>query len=169
MEKGHVVWWVWFTLFQSDGCIRVRREVDEVVAVLWSGCRFNWSGLGSATLSSQNMMSADYLNQLNEQVFPSMDFFRPLRHGHIRRRHCHDSSCSNCERVVQGAWDIIFTHGLAETPESPDLNLGDNLWDVLETAARLSHHQYNEPANSAISLIIYSCFVTFAYDLICLY
>ena len=29
------------------------------------------------------------------------------------------SSCSNCERVVQWAWYIIFTHGLATTGSRP--------------------------------------------------
>ncbi len=41
MEEGHVVWW-WFTLFQSDGRIRVRREADEVMhpyrTSLWGQC-----------------------------------------------------------------------------------------------------------------------------------
>ena len=109
-----------FTLFQSDGGIRVRREADEVIhpswilstvqacggsAMIWGCC--SWSGLGSATLCVQRMRSADYLNILNDQVNPSMDiFFYPYQ-----RWQCQDSSGSDCERVVQGAWDIIFTHG----------------------------------------------------------
>ena len=73
------------TLFQSDGCIRVRREVDEVMhpsclettthtcggsVMIWGG--FSWS----AMLCAQKLRSADNLNILN-QVFPSMDFFFP--------------------------------------------------------------------------------------------
>ena len=46
-------------------------------------------------------------------------FFLPWWHGHIPRWQCQDSSGSNCERVVQGAWDIIFTHGLATTESRP--------------------------------------------------
>lgn len=55
-----------FTLFQSYGDIRVRREVDSVASL-------NLSFLGSAT----KRRSADYLTMLNDQVFPSMDFILP--------------------------------------------------------------------------------------------
>ena len=75
-----------FTLFQSDGYIGVRREVDEVrhpsclvptvqacrgSVMIWGCC--SWSGLGSETLCAQKMRLADYLNILNDQVFPLMD------------------------------------------------------------------------------------------------
>ena len=40
-------------------------------------------------------------------------------HGHIPRWQCQDSSGSDCERVVQGTWDIIFTHGLTTTESRP--------------------------------------------------
>ena len=92
------------------------------------GC-CSWSGLGSASLCAQRMRSGDYLNVLNDQVIPSMDFFLPWWHGHIPRWQYQDSIC---ERVVQEAWDNIFTHG----PQSADLKPIENLWDVLETALR---------------------------------
>ena len=146
VEEGHVVAdESRFTLFQSDGHIGARREADEVMqpsclvptvpacgggTMIWGCC--SWSGLASATLCAQRMRSADYLNIVNDQVTPSMDFFPPWWHGYTPRRQCQDSSGSNCERAVQGAWDIIFTHG----PQSADLNPTENLWDVLEKALR---------------------------------
>ena len=62
-------------------------------------------------------------------------FFLPWWHGHIPRWQCQDISGSNCERVVQGAWDIIFTHGLVTTVSRPEPH-----WEscvvVLERALR---------------------------------
>lgn len=50
---------------------------------------------------------------------PAMDFFLPWWHGHILRQQCRDSSGSNCPRVIHGAWDIIFTNGLATGVRNP--------------------------------------------------
>ncbi|GBL87934.1 hypothetical protein AVEN_192094-1 [Araneus ventricosus] len=77
-----------FSLFQNDGCTRVRREPHKAMdpsciiptvqanggsIMIW-GC-FNGSGLGSETLCDNKIKSQHYLNLLNDQVIPSMDFF----------------------------------------------------------------------------------------------
>ena len=67
-----------FTLFQSDGYIGVRREVDEVMhpsclVPTVQACRGSVMIWGSETLCAQKMRLADYLNILNDQVFPLMD------------------------------------------------------------------------------------------------
>ena len=71
-----------FTLFHSDGCIRLRRETDEVMypsclepavqacggsAMIWSCC--SWSGLGSATSCAQKMRSANHLTILVTRLY----------------------------------------------------------------------------------------------------
>ena len=83
-----------FNLFQSDRCIMVRREADEVM---------HPSCLLPTVQACGGRMS---------RFFHRWIFFSP-------RWQCHDSSGSNCERVVQGAWDIIFTHGLVTTESRP--------------------------------------------------
>ena len=76
-------------------------------AMIWGCC--TWSGLGSATWPEYTEWPGYSIN----------GFVLPWWHGHIPRWQCQDSSGSNCERVVQVAWDIMFTHGLATTESRP--------------------------------------------------
>ena len=80
MEEGHVMSdESRFSLFHSDGCNSVRREVDEVMhpsclvptvqacggsAMIWCFC--SWSGLGSVMSCVHGMRSADYLNVVTD-------------------------------------------------------------------------------------------------------
>ena len=61
-------------------------------------------------------------------------------HGHIPRWQCQDSLGSSCERVVQGAWDIIFTHRLTTTESLTLTPL--RIRRKLCAVVWLSHHQY---------------------------
>ena len=99
-----------------------------------------WGWLDSGAMeevlvrSFSNVMSPkNEVTQLPEYTewpdYSICGFFLPWWHRHIPRWQCPYSSGSNCERVVQGAWDIIFTHGSATTESRPEPR-----WDSLGCA-----------------------------------
>ena len=98
---------------------------------------------------SRHSKSAEFLNVLNDQVIPSMDFFFPDGSGIFQddnakiHRALVVKEWSMRTHECQGAWGVIFTHELATTESW--LYPIKSLWDVLEKTegmVRLSCHQY---------------------------
>ena len=102
-----------------------------------------------SNICAQKIRSADY----NE--WP--DFFLPWWHWNILKWEYHNSSGSSCERVVQGARGIIFTHRLAITECQrvqilTPLRIFGISWRRLNSVARLSHYQYKILAKKCIQI-----------------
>lgn len=78
------------------------------------GC-FCWSSVGLSTVQYV-AQKLGHLNIQNAQICQRMDFFFYSLYGILQ-----DDNLSglNCEKVVQGVRDIIFTHELASTLSRP--------------------------------------------------
>ena len=95
------------TLFQSDECIRVRREEDEVMHL-----QYFLSMVLVYFSKRSEYMSAWLLGQCYDLGLIELvrsRFSSLMAREYCKRWQCRDSSGSNCERVVQGAWGQTWT------------------------------------------------------------
>lgn len=95
MEEGHVESRI--TLFQGDGCIRIRREANEV---LDPSCL----APSGAADQVQQQHCAQRMRSPEDTEWPGYSINRVCLswwHRHIPRGQCQDS-----ERAVRRAWDI---------------------------------------------------------------
>lgn len=72
----------------------------------WGCCICSWPA--SATIWVHELSWLDMSGYSEWSGYSSLFPWR-----HISRCQCQDSSDSDCDRVVQGWWDIVFTHGSA--------------------------------------------------------
>ncbi|GBN94184.1 Transposable element Tcb2 transposase [Araneus ventricosus] len=100
--------------------------------MIW-GC-LNGSGLVSATLCDNQMKSQHYLNVVNDQVIPSMDFFFPYGTGIYQN----DNFKIHRALIIYN-WFREHENSLSHTdwpPQSPYLHPIENIWDILEHRLR---------------------------------
>lgn len=117
-----------FTQFLGDGHIRVRGEAEVrcLLGQIWAGV-----AAVAQVQVQQHYVPKEWVQMTFWIYWMTRLFHQRIFliwwHGLLTARWQSQDSGSDCERVVQGAREIIFTHG-----QSPDPNPIENLWDVLE-------------------------------------
>ena len=155
-----------FTLFQSDGPIRVRREVDEVMypsclvpnlqafggsAVIWGW--FSWSGLGSATMCAQNIFSSLMARAYSKMTMPGFIRLRLWTSGSGRlTQHVH-TLMATTESRPEPQWESFGCagEGFAQWSDSPIISTR-SWWKTNATLVRNKSWDLAEPyRNNAIA------------------
>ncbi|GBM07172.1 Transposable element Tc1 transposase [Araneus ventricosus] len=100
--------------------------------MLWG--TFSWAALGSVVVVEQTMKAANYLNIIANQLHPYMAFVFPTGNGIFHQ----DSAPFHKARIVL-EWFEEHTdefHLMSWPPNSPDINLMEHIWDVMERQLR---------------------------------
>ena len=156
MEEGQVTWWVqiypapewWVFLGKKRGRWNDAPIMPSAYCTsLWGQC-YDLGLLQLVRSKFSNIMcpknEVSWLPEYIEWPRSSTNgFFLPWWHGHIPRWQCQGSSDSNCERMVQGALDIIsHIDWLPQSPVLTPLRIFGVCWRRLCAVVQLSHHQY---------------------------
>ena len=126
MEKGHVVWWVqiypvpegWAHQGKKKGRWSDTPTIKPCgrSVMIW-GC-FGWSGPVCATLIQVSRLHK-YTEWPGFSIHGFIYFFFPDDTDTFQNDNTTIHQAQIVERRVQGAWNIIFTNGLATTESRP--------------------------------------------------
>ncbi|GBM98327.1 Transposable element Tc1 transposase [Araneus ventricosus] len=100
--------------------------------MLWG--TFSWAVLGPVVVVEQTMKAANYLNIIADQLHPYMAFVFPAGNGIFQQD---NAPCHKARIVLE--WFEEHTHEfhlMSWPPNSPDLNLMERIWDVMERQLR---------------------------------
>ncbi len=146
-----------FTLSQSDWCIRVRREVDEVMHLsclvptaqaCW-GSAMIWVAAVGQVKVQQRYVPKEW-GQLTTWIYWMTRLFHQWIYSSLMARAYSKTTMPEFIRLKlgksgSGSMRHHFHTWIGHQCPESDLNPIENLWDVLEKTlpvVRLSHHQY---------------------------
>ncbi|GBM22014.1 Transposable element Tc1 transposase [Araneus ventricosus] len=111
---------------------------------------FSWAALGPVVVVEQTMKAANYLSIIADQLHPYMAVVFPTGNGIFQQD---NAPCHKARIVLK--WFEEHTdefHLMSWSPNSPDLNPMEHIWDVMER-----HLRAQTPPSQNISTLFYSC------------